>query len=363
MTRRLATIEQIAQRFADVRPHCETDRQAVEEVRKAFDYKSARNIWQALAKAREDNYSENPNSSKQPPAPPNVLQFKRVPNYYDLQAWQDRQSDLMRENYVVVGHKSDVHAPFEDPDALALSYQLDAYLQPHVIAVGSDFCDFPTISAYAPDPELGNDDILDTLRPRWWNHVDAIKRAAPNATLVWIDGNHDDRLRRFLDDTAPQIRHTVQEAFVEFIRYQGRVLYIGRVSEIDVGVLTVLHGDNSVLGEYGARKLLMARRSQRWYMFGHSHTPKEAYMHGDEYEVGAAGGGHLGQRIPHYQKQSRFNGWMQGSCYAVVGMKERRVWFSNQIFYQRDNLLTTALGNRVFAQEMTAHEQAASAAA
>jgi hypothetical protein len=275
----------------------------------------------------------------------------KTQNYYDMQAWKDYQASFLRMGYVTIGHKSDVHAPFHDQDALELSYQADEYLKPQVMVVGSDFCDFPTISAYAPDPELANDDILDTLRPIWWNHIDAIKRAAPKSVLVWVYGNHDDRLFRFLDETAPQVRQTVHEAFVDFIRYQGQVLYLGRVSEIEVGVLTVLHGDSSVLGEYGARKVLMARRSQRWYMFGHGHTPKEHYLNGDEYPVGAAGGGHLSLPIPHYQKTGKFNNWIQGTCYGVVGMKEKRVWFNNLVFHRRDNLLTTVIGNRVLAQE------------
>lgn len=269
----------------------------------------------------------------------------------DHEQWNDTISDLQRRGYAKVAHKCDYHAPYTDEDAAELDYQTTEYMKPDVIVVGSDFADFPTISAYAPDPDLGNDDILETLRPHWWAHIDALKRAAPKAVLVWIEGNHETRLWRFLDETAPQVRNTMREAFIDLIRYQNRVLYLGRVSEVKVGALTVLHGDNACLGDMSARKLLMARRYQGWFMFGHNHKWSQYITVGHHSMVGAAGSGHMGTPIPHYQKVNKFNYWTQGTVYAHVDMNADYVAFDNLVFQRRGGLLMTKIGKQTFAQE------------
>lgn len=293
-----------------------------------------------------------------------ALTLVRRPQSSDHEQWADAMSDLQQRGYAKVAHKCDYHRPYTDEDAEALDYQTTEYMKPDVIVTGSDFADFPTISAYAPDPDLGNDDILDTLRPHWYAHIDALRGVAPNATLVWIEGNHETRLWRFLDETAPQVRNTMREAFIDLIRYRGNVLYLGRVSEVQIGALTVLHGDGSCLGDVAARKLLNARRFQGWYMFGHNHKWTQYLTVGSRNMVGAAGSGHIGTQIPHYQKVNRFNYWTQGTCYATVDMRTDYVAFDNLVFTRRDNLLMTKIGTRAFAQEITATSaNSASAAA
>ena len=269
----------------------------------------------------------------------------------DLQKWADTLATLRRQNYVVVNHQCDIHAPFADRQALALDYQIVKYMQPHVIVVGSDFADFPTISAYSPDPELDDDDILDNLRPHWWAHIDALNAAAPNAIKVWISGNHEDRLWRYIDETAPQIRNTTREAFVDLIRYQGNVLYLGRIAEIDVGPLTVLHGDSSCIGDMAARKLLTARRFQRSYMFGHNHKDTNYTTSGQEKIVRSAGSGHLSQRIPHYQKGVKYNHWVQGNCYGLVDFRGAHVDFENIVFWMDKKVMRANVGIQRFEQK------------
>jgi len=269
----------------------------------------------------------------------------------DLSKWKDALSDLRRQNHFVVGHASDIHAPFHDQQALNLSYQTTHHLQPNIVVVGSDFADFPTISAYAPDPDLGNEDILETIQQAWWRHIDDIRKAAPNAVLVWIRGNHEERLWRFINESAPQIRNTTRDAFINLIRYQGNVLYLGDIPEIEIGPLTVLHGDNTCIGDMAARKLLTHRRFQGFYMFGHNHKITEYTTQGNNRLSGAAGGGHLGQRIPHYQRNSKFNHWIQGTCYGIVDWKADYVAFEN-LKFQVDNkgTLHTSIGSTHFTE-------------
>lgn len=273
-------------------------------------------------------------------------------NEVDLKRWHEVLSSLRKKVYVTVNHQCDIHAPYHDPQALALNYQVVRYMQPDVIVVGSDFNDFPTISAYSPDPDIDDDDVLDVVRPHWWAHIDALQQCAPNAAFVWISGNHDDRMWRYIDETAHQIRNTTREAYIDTIRYQGRVLYIGRVSEVDIGPLTVLHGDNSCLGDMAARKLLTYRRFHGFYLFGHNHKPTYYTTVSGCGTATAVGSGHLSQRIPHYQKGVKYNHWIQGNAYALVDMKGEHADFENLVFkLDQRKIMRTSVGTQRFEQK------------
>lgn len=280
-----------------------------------------------------------------------IYEFEKRLHREDMQAWMDTLATLRRQNYIITNHQCDIHAPFQDRQALALNYQILKYMQPHVVVVGSDFADFPTISSYAPDPELDDDDILDNLRPHWWAHIDAVNAAAPNAIKVWISGNHEDRLWRYIDETAPQIRNTTREAFINLIRYQGNVLYLGRISEIDVGPLTIMHGDSSCIGDMAARKMLTYRRYQKSYMFGHNHKDTNYTTAGPVRIVRSAGSGHLSQRMPHYQKGVKYNHWVQGNCYGLVDFRGSHVDFENLVFWMDKKVMRASVGIQRFEQK------------
>jgi predicted phosphodiesterase len=94
---------------------------------------------------------------------------------------------------------SDAHAPYHDPFAFNLFLKVVTIFQPNTIVLNGDWGDYYQLSAYDKDPErLRNGRLQDELNliRDLFRQVIAAKPA--NCRVVFIPGNHEDRLRRFL---------------------------------------------------------------------------------------------------------------------------------------------------------------------
>ena len=285
---------------------------------------------------------------------PALLSFGRADAGDDADRWRDVLADLRCKQFVTVAHVSDMHFPFADADALALTYQALELIAPDVIVTLSDGFDFAQISHFAPDPELGNDDILDNVRKHWWDHVDGLHRAAPKATIRAIMGNHDTRLLRFLNETAPQIRRTMISSFDELVRYQKRVLLPNHDEQARIGPLTVMHGNKRTLQKFGAKAQLEETAYQQFVMSGHRHRPDWHLMRGARQAVQSVIGGCLCKLPPHYDKSGAPSLWTQGFAYAIVDMRANYAWLHNVVYERHDGLLRTTIGARILLQEIDA---------
>ena len=233
----------------------------------------------------------------------------------DASTWRRRFESLSsRKRFVTVMHLSDVHFPFHDEAALALTYKLVERVQPDVIVVGSDAFDLPTISRFEPDRDLNVDDWLDQIQPYWAAFVAALRNSAPDALMPFIVGNHDARaLAEIKKLSVPRVamRH-----FVETVRAGGDVLWMGDTSEIDIGNLTVAHGWKTT--RYTAAATLQAYQHQRNLAVGHTHRPDYYTVRGASYSVSCVVGGCLCQLTPHYQQGRKHTDWQHGTMLGIV---------------------------------------------
>lgn len=96
----------------------------------------------------------------------------------------------------------DSHHPYVDKKAWALLLKVAAWLKPHGIVVLGDFCDFYSVSSHSKSP--------DRARRLAWE-VDATNQALDQLDelgakhKVFVEGNHEDRLLRYLKDAAPEL--------------------------------------------------------------------------------------------------------------------------------------------------------------
>lgn len=100
----------------------------------------------------------------------------------------------------------DLHAPYHDQNAWELMLDVARDLKPDTVICIGDFMDCYSVSSHSKDPgragflkdeiEVGNvlRQQLDDLRPD---------------EKVFVEGNHCDRLRRYLQDKAPELFGTV----------------------------------------------------------------------------------------------------------------------------------------------------------
>lgn len=93
---------------------------------------------------------------------------------------------------------SDFHAPFHDPHLLRQFIDWLATNQPHRIIVGGDLGDFPAQSRHRHKPEW-NASAQECVNAMFQILL-AIRLVCPNAEIVFLPGNHDERIRNAIID-------------------------------------------------------------------------------------------------------------------------------------------------------------------
>jgi predicted phosphodiesterase len=89
-----------------------------------------------------------------------------------------------------------LHVPYQDKECIELLLKFAKNLQPDKLFILGDFVDMYSISKFSRNPER-------VLNLEWEFEqgrevLDRIDRAIPKAEKIFIGGNHEDRLRKFL---------------------------------------------------------------------------------------------------------------------------------------------------------------------
>lgn len=111
------------------------------------------------------------------------------------QVFTERQAQLQERGEMVTAiFVSDLHIPYTDWDAVMLTLQIIKDLQPAYISTYNDLFDFEGYGRWddtrSPAASLWSDDIANGLAVAAELH-EAYRRAAPEALLLQVQGNHD----------------------------------------------------------------------------------------------------------------------------------------------------------------------------
>lgn len=254
---------------------------------------------------------------------PKPVFVKRAENdENDSEVWNQRLAKLLKtQEFIRVMHMNDLHLPFHDLQTLELWLELAKRFQPHVVVVGSDMLDLPTISRFAPDPDISIDDWQEQSREYFWTVVNQLNRLLPNTVFVWIYGNHERRaLEAIKRSDSPKVgmRH-----FIETVRCGGRVLHLGRTEHVEIGGLIVAHGNKA--NKYAATNIGLMW-PDKTVNFGHIHK---------HLAIGNAfSNGMLCQREPHYDQWSYPNTQEQGTATMIVHSETGAVNWNYHPFVQ-----------------------------
>lgn len=98
---------------------------------------------------------------------------------------------------------SDLHDEQCDPFWRRVFIDTIRRVQPDAVALGGDIVDLAEFGRYSVDPREW--DVVGKLR---WMHqlLGDIREAAPDAEIVYLEGNHEHRLLRYLTDNAPALK-------------------------------------------------------------------------------------------------------------------------------------------------------------
>lgn len=97
---------------------------------------------------------------------------------------------------------SDLHRPFHDAQAWNLLLKVGRALKPKHLIINGDYLDCFTVSSHSKSPDR-KESLLWEIEDgnRGLDELDAL--GAKNK--IFVGGNHEDRLRRYIEDKAPEL--------------------------------------------------------------------------------------------------------------------------------------------------------------
>lgn len=158
----------------------------------------------------------------------------------------------------------DVHAPYHDKRAWQLLLTVGRVLKPHTIITMGDFCDFYAVSRHSKDPSrrerlFGEIEVTNTLL----DDLDGLKAKEK----TFLGGNHEDRLRRYLEEKAPELFEYIDIPSILRLR-EREWSYVPYKDDTRIGKVWFTH-DVGNAGRYAAFKALDTY--QHSIVTGHSH--------------------------------------------------------------------------------------------
>jgi hypothetical protein len=220
-----------------------------------------------------------------------------------------------------IAFPTDEHYPFQDEYARSIALQIVGDFRPDVVVAGSDGLDFYNISSFDKNPhriKVGLQEEIDQWKAGQREWADA----SPGARRVYIPGNHEDRLRKWL------WRHP--EMILDATRLENVLDLKGlgiewENTELPADLCEYVFHDRLVIrhGKYVRKNSGMSARAEAEHerfsisvLTGHSHRGGAFYARTRQGMVEAHEGFCLCRLDPEY---AHFPDWSQGIVVVDVG--------------------------------------------
>ena len=158
----------------------------------------------------------------------------------------------------------DTHIPYHDEQAWKLMMKVAKTLRLYGIVILGDFCDFYSVSSHSKDPNraLKFDYELAEVDKKLLE-LNSLKVEHK----VFIEGNHEDRLLRYLRDRAPELHNVINIPEILKLKERGWE-HVPYKSDYEIGKLSITHDVGSA-GRYSAHRCLDTY--QHSIVTGHTH--------------------------------------------------------------------------------------------
>ena len=165
-------------------------------------------------------------------------QFKEYADKH-LLPWRGKyEKKVSGELRILVG--SDFHSQYVDPFALACFLETAREVQPDIIVLNGDVVEFSGAGRWSKRPGLNLtlQSEIDFCRREI---LRACREACPKAQIDWVVGNHEDRLTRFLADTARPL------AGLDCLQFE-------KLFSLDALEINLVFGDNFLATSVGEQR-------------------------------------------------------------------------------------------------------------
>ena len=158
----------------------------------------------------------------------------------------------------------DSHHPYVDKKAWSLMLLAAKKFKPDTVVVQGDFADFYAVSSHSKDPRRTQSlqDEVDAVNVAL-DQLDGLKAKKK----IFVSGNHEDRLERYLKDKAPELFGVFSVKTLFKLRERDWI-YVPYKSDIRLGKLYVTH-DCGNAGRFAISKALDT--FQHNVTIGHTH--------------------------------------------------------------------------------------------
>lgn len=175
----------------------------------------------------------------------------------------------------------DPHIPYQDQDAYDTVLNYAEEWQPDDIIIGGDFADFKQVSFWkdAPGRSTLSDEINTVKR-----YLMGLRETFPIQRIVYLEGNHEARLARYLYTKAPELYGLPELTVPTLLKLADlNIEYVSNISLLThnqnpfkLGKLFVLHGHEVKMSWDGinlARTMYL--RTHQNVIFGHHHQAQQ----------------------------------------------------------------------------------------
>lgn len=206
---------------------------------------------------------------------------------------------------------SDIHYPFHDEKALEAAVEYGMKHDPTILLLGGDIIDCHDLSVHDKDPRHR---YTETELKMIGEELVQFRQAFPKARIIWQEGNHEHRLKRYLQRKAPELWGLPMldiPGLVNMVNGPEAMMGVEWIDEgrtIHLGHLACLHG-HEFRGGGGvnpARWLFL--RTGESALCGHFHrTSEHSEPTLSRKQVGTWTSGCLCEMRPPYLRNNKWN--------------------------------------------------------
>jgi predicted phosphodiesterase len=223
----------------------------------------------------------------------------------------------------------DCHIPYEDQRAYELMLAVAKDVDPDEIVILGDYADFYAINSHGKDAAMNGvlqDEVYYVIE-----RLKEIKRLFPNAKKVYIEGNHEYRLARYINSKCPDLYGVVDTQSIlelnllgyQFVPYGPNQKYQVLDSKL------IARHEPLAGGKHVAQNTV--EKAMHSVIFGHTHRIQEAQIvtiHGENYRGISSGWlGDTTHSVMQYVKGH--HQWAHG--FSIVNVLDDGTWFNSLI--------------------------------
>jgi len=168
---------------------------------------------------------------------------------------------------------ADLHIPFSDKLCVETVLEYADEYKPDIIVILGDLVDFYKISKYVKNPLKKS--VSGELQEGGGFLVD-LRNRYRNSEIIYKQGNHEDRMTRYIMENAKEIYDLVSDLLPQKLRLNElKIKYI--VEPFRIGRLWLLHGHEKVGGSYNPEYItnVMWKYIHDHFLVGHYHRNQE----------------------------------------------------------------------------------------